>query len=105
MDLHFKVDAPRGADSTWSTAQKGSRRVCNDHKFGRARARLPRLRLKLTYFPEFQGDRTVNVFESTEERLECDIDAKDCKGDYLGVTDRQRTAAQHSGRSALPDID
>ena len=85
MDLHFKVDAPAGRRFYLEYTHKKVRGAFAMTQVWESTGKVASIELKITYFPEFQGDRTVNVLESNAERLRCDINAKDCKG-YLGLT-------------------
>ncbi len=84
MNLRFKVDAPAGRRFYLQYQHTKVRGAAMTTQVWESTGKVASIELKLTYFPEFQGDRTVNVLESNAERLRCDINAKDCKGN-LGV--------------------
>ena len=80
MDLHFKVDAPAGRRFYLEYTHKKVRGAAMMTQVWESTGKVASIELKFAYFPEFQGDRSVNVLESNAERLRCDINAKDCKG-------------------------
>ena len=85
--FRFKVDAPAGTRFYISYQHQGVRGAASTNSIWEiAGANGADVELSLGYRPEFQGDRSVSVLDSSEARLEYRLNVKGCTNSPGHVT-------------------